>query len=425
MTSAVRDSICPPLGRRTPARTEDFFDPSQLADLRAYARPTKQVRLISFVVSGVIELVLIFGFDLGPEIADWVNGWAAQVVVVGAVFAAITIVFDLPASYWSTMVHDRRHGLSNQSLGLWITDQVKELLLSSLLVALFLVPVYWAVRNVGAWWLIGGAIFVGLSLIMAFVYPVLIMPRFNKFTPMPEGALRSRIEDIAAAAGATIEGVYTMDGSKRSRRGNAFVAGFGPTKRVVVFDTIIDDGHGGGLPLDHIAQIVAHEIGHYRLQHIPKTFPFSAAQLLVSLAFVQFVGGNDTVMGWAGVDDLGQPGALPLFLLAFGLASAVLGVGSAWLSRRNEREADLEALELLAQPSDFVAMWPRLVVQNKADLEPGWWQKLNASHPEVAERMQFGLDWAEANSVPVKRPELASVPDPTDVASSTARTAMG
>lgn len=401
----------PPLGRRTPARTEDFFDADALADLRAYARPAKRVRLASRVITGIIELVLIFGLDLGPRVAGWVDGWVLQLVVVGVVFAAITLVLDLPVSYWLTMVHDRRHGLSDQSAGLWAVDQVKDLVLTSALTAILLVPVYAAVRNVDAWWLAGGLIFVALSVVMAFVYPVLIMPRFNKFTPMPDGELRTRIEDIARLAGTTIEGVYTMDGSKRSRRGNAFVAGFGPTKRVVVFDTIVNESEGFAFPLDQIAQIVAHEIGHYRLQHIPKTFPFTAVQLLAALAFVQFVGGHDTVLGWAGVDDLGEPGALPVFLLAFGIPTAVTGLGTAWLSRRNEREADLEALELLGQPTEFVAMWPRLVERNKADLEPGWWQRLTASHPEVAERMQFGLDWAAMNGVDAGRPPVGTVPD--------------
>lgn len=425
MTTTLRDSAHPPLGSRTPSHTEDFFDADQLAELRAYARPAKRVRLVSRIVTAVVELVLVFGLDLGPELADLVDGWALQLVVVGAVFAAITTVLELPASFWLTLVHDRRHGLSNQSVGLWIVDQAKEVVLSVVLLAGFLIPVYAAVRSIEAWWLIGGLIFVGISLVMAFVYPVLIMPRFNKFTPMPDGPLRTRIEEIATRAGTTIEGVYTMDGSKRSRRGNAFVAGFGPTKRVVVFDTILDDDAGVAFPLEEVAQIVAHEIGHYRLQHIPKTFPFTAIQLLATLAFVQYVGGNDTVLGWAGVDDLGDPGALPVFLLAFGIPSVVLGLGAAWLSRRNEREADLEALELLAQPTDFVAMWPRMVALNKADLEPSWWQRLNASHPEVAERMQFGLDWSEMNDVPVDRPAVGAVPDAAAVTSDDARGAMG
>ena len=139
---------------------------------------------------------------------------------------------------------------------------------------------------------------------------------------------------------------------------------------------------------------MAHEIGHYRLNHIPKTFPLSGLQMLAALAFVQYVGGSDTVLGWAGVSSLGDPAAVPVFSIALGVPMAVLGLLSAWVSRRNEREADLEALELLGDPTSFVHMWPAFVELNKADLEPGWWDKLNASHPEVAERMQFGLDWA-------------------------------
>ncbi|HSP01941.1 MAG TPA: M48 family metalloprotease, partial [Acidimicrobiales bacterium] len=280
--------------------------------------------------------------------------------------------------------------------------------LNVVLSALLLVPIFWAIRTFDTWWLVGGLLFLGIALFLNFVYPVLIMPRFNKFTPMEPGPLRTRIEEIAVLADTSIEGVYTMDGSKRSRRGNAFVAGFGPTKRVVVYDTMME------FPLEQIAQVVAHEIGHYRLNHIPKTFPLAGLQMLITLAFVQYVIGSDTVLGWAGVDDLGDPGAAPLFLLGLGLPMAALGLVSSWVSRRNEREADLEALELLGDPTSFVAMWPSFVALNKADLEPGWWDKLNASHPGVAERMQFGLDWAELNGVPAERPDKAAVPEPTE-----------
>lgn len=414
MSVAIRESQHPPLGSRTPARAEDFFDPDQLAELRAYARPLKRVRLASRALALVIDLVLIFGLDLGPEVAGWTEaGWAVQLIVVGAVFAGITALIDAPFDYWATMVHDRRHGLSNRTTLIWITDQVKEIVLGLVMIAVLIVPVYAVVRNVESWWLLGGLVFLGVAVIMTFVYPVLIMPRFNKFTPMPEGELRSRIEEIAELADVSIEGVYTMDGSRRSRRGNAFVAGFGPTKRVVVYDTMLDESDKSDVAfsLEQIAQVVAHEIGHYRLNHIPKTFPLAGIQMLASLAFVQYVGGTDTVLGWAGVGDLGEPGALPVFLLAFGVPSVAFNITSAWVSRRNEREADLEALELLANPEDFVAMWPSMVALNKADLEPSWWQKLNASHPEVPERMQFGLDWAEMNGVRAEPPAPAPVPD--------------
>jgi STE24 endopeptidase len=415
MTATIRrQSDHPPLGTRTPARNEDFFDAAQLAELRAYSRPRKKVELTAKVVVGVIDLLLIFVVDLGPEVAGWVGAgpWPIRLVVVAGVFALISQILLLPVEWWATMVHDRRHGLSNQSAGLWAGDQVKGLVLNVVLSGLLLVPIFWAIRSFDTWWLVGGLVFFAIALFLNFVYPVLIMPRFNKFTPMEPGPLRSRIEEIADLADTSIEGVYTMDGSKRSRRGNAFVAGFGPTKRVVVYDTML------GFPLEQIAQVVAHEIGHYRLNHIPKTFPLAGLQMLVALAFVQYVVGSDTVLGWAGVQELGEPGAAPLFLLGLGVPMAALGLLSAWVSRRNEREADLEALELLGDPTSFVAMWPRFVALNKADLEPGWWDRLNASHPGVAERMQFGLDWAERNGVPAERPERAAVPEPTtDVAS--------
>lgn len=400
-----RGSAHPPLGSRTPARNEDFFDDAQLADLRAYARPRKRVDLVAKVVTGAVDLALIFVVDLGPVLEGWVAGapWPLRLVFVAAAFALISQALLLPAEWWSTMVHDRRHGLSNQSARLWVSDQVKGVVLTVVLTALLLVPVFWAVRELDTWWLAGGLAFLVVALFLNFVYPVLIMPRFNRFTPMEAGPLRSRIEEIADLADTRIEGVYTMDGSTRSRRGNAFVAGFGPTKRVVVYDTML------GMPLEQIATVVAHEIGHYRLNHIPKTFPLAGLQVLVALAFVQHVVGSETVLGWAGVDDLGEPGAAPLFLLGLGLPMTALGIVSAWWSRRNEREADLEALELLGDPTSFVGMWPALVEQNKADLEPGWWERLNASHPGPAERMQFGLDWATLNQVPVERPPKGAV----------------
>jgi STE24 endopeptidase len=406
-TTIRRDSAHPPLSSRTHARADDFFDESQLAELRTYTRPVKRVRLVTKVVVTVVDLVLIFALDAGPAVAGWFGSlaWPLKVVAVAAVFSLVSDVLQAPVSWWATMVHDKRHGLSNQSPGLWVADQLKGIVLGVVLGAALLVPVFWAIRTFDTWWLVGGLLFLAVAVFFSFVYPVLIMPRFNKFTPMPEGPLRSRIEEIAALAEVTIEGVYTMDGSKRSRRGNAFVAGFGPTKRVVVFDTMLD------FPIEQIAQVVAHEIGHYRLNHIPKSFPLSGLQMLAVLAFVQYVGGHETVLGWAGVDDLGDPGAVPLFGTALTIPFTVFSIVSAWVSRRNEREADLEALELLGDPTSFVAMWPGMVELNKADLEPGWWDDLTSSHPQVPERMQFGLDWAEMNGVDVRRPEKAAVPE--------------
>ena len=403
--SVRRGSAHPPLGRRTPARAEDFFDEASLAELRGYVAPLRRVAALSGVVVLAIELLATFVLDLGPAVAEALDGWPWPLRLLGvvAVFGLIGEVLGLPAAWWSTMVHDRRHGLSEQSGALWAGDQVLGAILGVAVTGIVLVPIYVAIRSVEMWWLLGGGAVAVVIVFLQLIYPVAIMPWFNRFTPMPEGALRTRIEAIAALAGTRIEGVYTMDGSRRSRRGNAFVAGFGPTTRVVVYDTMLD------FPEDQLAQVVAHEIGHHRLGHLRTTLPLAAAQVLVALAFVQYVAGTRLVLGWAGVEDLGDPGSAPIVLGGLGVAMGAQGALSAWVSRRNERAADLEALELLGDPSAFLALWPSLVARNKADLEPSWWRRLTASHPDPPERMQFGLQWAEMNQVPVEVPDRAVV----------------
>ena len=389
---ARRNSAHPPLTRRTPYRVDDWFSADELAEARRYAGPVKRLRLVRSVLSGAVILVLI-GTKAVPNLLDslgW-RGWALQIVVGAFVITAA----DLVATAWITgylqLSYDKKWGLSNQTPGRFAADQAKDLVIGTLLVAVLLVPVYAAIRATGLWWLWGWLAFMAVILGVTFVYPVVIMPRFNKFTPLEQGELRSRIEAVARLAETEIEGVYTMDASKRSSRGNAFVAGFGATKRVVLFDTILD------YPIDTIEQIVAHEIGHYRLRHITKSVPFQGLLFLAAFAFVAVLGRWDGLLDWAGVDELGDPGSVPLFLGLFGLAWAGLNLAQAWFTRFKEREADLEALELLGRPEAFIDVWRRMAPDNKIELEPSRWTRLNNTHPEVPERMAFGRAWAEQN----------------------------
>jgi STE24 endopeptidase len=402
-----RDSAHPSLFKNTPFRNEDWFDAEQLEDLRAYAKPLRRLRQASSVISTIVIVAFVL-LKAGPNLVDAldVTNWWLKLLVVSTAFVLVSLPFDIPFSAYVTLNYDRRHGVSNVTLPLFIKDQIKNTVLGIVMNVVLLTPVYLAIRTTEQWWLFGGLGFLALALVFAFVYPVLILPRFNKFTPMPEGALRTRIEQVADLAGETIEGVYLMDGSKRSRRGNAFVAGFGKTKRVVVFDTIAD------WPLDEVSQVVAHEIGHYRLKHIIRDFPLTGLQMMATLAIVQLITTNDAILRWAGIDDIEDPAGFALFLLAFGLASTVISLFSAWQSRRREREADLEALELLGNPSAFVALWPKFAEVNKADLEPSWWSKLNHSHPQIGERMAFGRDWAALNNVEFEAPEASPVSKP-------------
>jgi STE24 endopeptidase len=393
---ALRDSVHPPLSKRTPYRVEDWFNAEELDEARRYSRPVNRLKLIRSTISAVVIAVLVLTHAV-PNLLDslgW-RGWALQLLIGAFV---VTVVDALTTSWISAYLqlsYDKKWGLSNQTPGRFVADQLKDIVIGTALLGVMLTPVYAAIRATDFWWLWGWVAFMAVILAVTFIYPVLIMPRFNKFTPLEEGDLRSRIEAVARLAGEQIEGVYTMDASKRSSRGNAFVAGFGPTKRVVLFDTILD------YPIDTIAQIVAHEIGHYRLKHVTKSVPFQSALFLGAFVFVAVLGRSSTLLDWAGVDDLGDPGSLPLFLALFGLAWAGLNVAQAWFSRFKEREADLEALELLGQPEDFIDVWRRFAPDNKVELEPSAWTRLTHTHPEVPERMAFGRAWGEANGRPL------------------------
>lgn len=401
-----RDTAHPSLWQRTAARSEDWFDRDQLEEMRSYFRPLKRVRLASAIATNLA--LVLFALAGGGRWADdlvgggWVVGLVAVLVAINVVVTAVGV----PFSAWVALRYDKAHGLSDQTPSMFAQDTAKELVLGVVLESVMLLPVFAAIRAFEAWWFLGWAAFMAVQVVLLFLYPVVIMPRFNKFTPLEEGPLRERIEEVARIAATEIEGIYVMDASKRSRRGNAFVAGFGKTKRVVLFDTILD------MPNESIANIVAHEIGHYRLHHTLLSLPFMGALLFLALVVTDVVASNETLLEWTDGGSLGDPASLPLFLIAFGLAWTALSLAQAWWSRYQERAADLEALELLGDPTSFMAIWPRFVTLNKAELEPSWWARLNHGHPEVAERMQFGLRWAELNGVPAERPAKTRVDDP-------------
>lgn len=403
-----RDRPHPPVGKRTPSRNDDFFDEDQLRELRAYVAPLRRNRRIRVALTTLVDLWLVFGVDIGPRVAAWVGGqgWAVRLLVVAFVTGIPSAVISLPFSAWVELVYEKRSGMSTTTVATWVKDQFLELALGLFVIAAIFVPVYAAIHAFGdLWWLVGGAAIVVMLIALNFVFPVLIMPRFNKFTPLEPGEIRSRIEELAARQGVRIQGVFLMDASKRTSRPNAFVAGFGRTKRVVINDTIC------AFPLDELSQVIAHELGHYRRNHVPKSFPLTALQMPLALLAAHLVIGNETVLRWAGLRELGDPASFPLFGMFFlTVAFSVGGLPGRWLSRRHEREADLEALELLGDPTSFVAVWPRMVLVGKPNLEPTPWQKLGATHPEIAERMQFGLDWAAMNDVPVTRPDRHAVP---------------
>ncbi len=311
-------------------------------------------------------------------------------MVAVAFLQLLSLLYDVPLDAWVDLVHDRRWDMSTQSVRTFVADQVKSTVLGLVFGIVLLVPVYALVRATEWWWLLGWLLMVLFSLVLGFLFPVVLAPIFNRFTPLPAGDLADRIAAVAERAGVTISGVWVADESRRSRRDNAYVAGLGATRRVVLFDTLLEH------PPEVVEQVVAHEIGHWRLRHLRRQLPLAALLALVVFLALRAL----AEWGWlleavgAGEEGIGDPAALPLVLLVAQGVAAATGVVAAWVSRAFEREADLEALELLDRPDELIEMHRRLHVKNLADLDPGWFRRIRSSHPPPAERMAFAQAWA-------------------------------
>jgi STE24 endopeptidase len=221
------------------------------------------------------------------------------------------------------------------------------------------------------------------------LFPVVIMPMFNKFTPLEDAELASRLQGLAESVGMKVKGVQVMDASKRTKKDNAFFAGLGRTRRVVVYDNLLAQPHAV------VASVVGHELGHWRRRHVAWGMALGTITSLVLFGALRVITSWEPVLEWAGVDAVSDPGSLPLVILVFVSVSSVIGLVQAWFSRAHERQADLDALEITQDYDAFVETEHGLSTRNLIDLAPSWVRYVRASHPPPAERLRLAQLWRE------------------------------
>ena len=317
-------------------------------------------------------------------IAAWGSPGAAWTGAMFILFAGVLLSLPgLPFDWWAQFRLEARFGFNQSSAGLWIADKLKG---TALAFALGL-PLLWAllslIRWAGVtWWIWGFALMFGVQMLMLVLYPKLILPLFNRLTPLPEDTLRARLMALAERTGFAARTIEVMDGSKRSGHSNAFFTGFGRFRRIVLYDTLIAQ-----LTPEELEAVLAHEIGHYRRGHIPK--------MLALTALLQFAG--FAVVAWLAASPWFNPafgfssGQLAPALLLFGLLG---GTVTFWLSpltnllsRRHEYEADAFAREALAGPVPMVGALRKLAQKNLTNLTPHpWFSGFHYSHPTMLER---------------------------------------
>ncbi|RKF47393.1 M48 family metallopeptidase [Paraburkholderia fungorum] len=355
-----------------------------------YTIERTRLTMIEVVVGAavLIGLTLLGGVQaLDLAISDWFGrGYVGQIALVAAVIA-ITGLLDLPFEYYRQFVVEQRFGFNRMSKSIFFTDRIKGVLLGVVLGLPLLFVVLWLMDQAGnLWWLWAWFVWVGFQLLVQFIFPTFIAPLFNKFEPLKDEALAGRIEALMKRCGFAVRGLFVMDGSRRSAHGNAYFSGFGATKRIVFFDTLLARLSG-----NEIEAVLAHELGHFKRRHILKGMLVAFAISLVMLALLGWLVQQVWFFEGLGVRPslLGGNGglALVLFLLALPVFLFFVTPLGSLTSRKHEFEADaFAATQTDAQ--DLVNALVKLYEDNASTLTPDpLYTAFYYSHPPASQRI--------------------------------------
>ncbi len=371
-----------------PAALEGVYKPEEYRKSQEYLRATTRFSVISNSFSLVVLLLFWFsgGFNWFNEIIGslttipLVNG----LLYIGILLFAHTLL-SLPFSIYSTFVIEERFGFNRTTLRTFFLDWLKGLALGVLLGGMLLAGILLLFQHTGSYaWLYCWAGVTIFILVMQYITPTLIMPLFNKFTPMEQGELREAILGYADAVNFPIKNVFVMDGSKRSSKSNAFFTGFGRNKRIAFFDTLIAKH-----TVSELVAILAHEVGHYRKKHILKGTIFSILHAGVIFFLMSLFLSNSVL--YQAFYMMQQPvyAGLLFFGLLYTPVELVLSVVMNIFSRKHEYEADHFAAETIANPLDLVTALRKLSATNLSNLTPHpFYVFLNYSHPPLLQRVQ-------------------------------------
>ncbi|MDP9068944.1 MAG: M48 family metallopeptidase [Actinomycetota bacterium] len=380
---------------RAPADATDpshgaTFTESQVRRHGAY----REASYAAFGASLVVEVATLLLLARGPlrsvlEAGQRLpGGWFTRTLLAAAFLALMTWVAQMPLAYVHGYVVQHAWDLSTQTVGPWFVDRLRSLLVG-VVVALvgataFFALVRWQPRT---WWVWGWAGFTLLTALLFFLYPVVIAPLFNRFTALDDAALERDIRSLAAEAGVEVDDVLVADASRRSTVENAYVAGLGATKQVVLYDTLLT----AGSPAE-TRYVVAHELGHQVENHILKNLVLSSVGLAVGFGALGLLARRSGLWRWAGADGIADPAVLPLLLVFATLAGLLVLPLQNVVSRAFEARADQIALDLTGDPDTAIRVHRRLAFSNIADLRPpaaAVW--LLYSHPPVADRIEAAV----------------------------------
>jgi STE24 endopeptidase len=347
---------------------------------------------------GLLEMAIEAGLLVGWTLLgglDWLNqtlleavgGGMLQQLALLAAFALIGGVLALPLGWWATFRLEERFGFNKMTIGLWLGDMLKGALVGGLIGLPIAALVLWLMEAAGSiWWLWAWGVWMGFNLLLLVFYPTVIAPLFNKFEPLKDETLKARVNALMQRCGFAAKGLFVMDGSKRSAHANAYFTGFGAAKRVVFFDTLLQQ-----LSPQEIDAVLAHELGHYKRRHVIKRIVLMFALSLIGFGLLGWLSSQAWFYTGLGVlPSMEAPNnalALLLFMLVMPLLTFFLSPLMAQMSRGHEFEADAYAV---AQTSgnDLASALLKLFKDNASTLTPDpVYARFYYSHPPASERI--------------------------------------
>jgi STE24 endopeptidase len=370
-----------------PAEVSGFYDPEKYTKSLAYHKEQTNFSFLTSGFSFILSVLMLYfgGFGL---IDAWLRPFFQNEILLALAFFGVLMlasdILTIPFQWYGTFVIEEKYGFNKTTVKTFITDKFKGYLLGAIIGGGLVAVLIYLIQLMGFdFWIWFAAVASLFMLFMNMFYTSLILPLFNKLTPLPDGELKTAIESFSQKVNFPLDSIFIINGSKRSNKANAFFSGLGKKKKIVLYDTLINN-HS----TNELVAILAHEVGHFKKKHIVWSYVLSVVQIVFTLFVLSFLIGNENVSLALGGSQL----AIHLNLLAFGIlfspVSGITGLLMSMYSRKNEFEADAYARETF-DSNALASALKKLSVDNLSNLYPHpWYVFFHYSHPPLLERLK-------------------------------------
>ncbi len=365
-----------------------FLDEEKQVKAKTYENEKRKIGIVGSLLSLVFILLFYFS-GLSDYLSNINLSFIYVFLIYVTIFLVLSTIIGLPLGYYSSYVHEHKWGFSNYTNKTWLLDQLKSFAVSLILLPILLGLFFWVLwKFPDTWWLVAATVTTLVSIVFVTLFPVVILPIFNKYDPIEDEKLTNQLSDILHKAGLKPSGFFRQDMSRQTKKENAFLAGMGKTRRVVIADNLLEN-----MSLSEIKSVIAHEVGHYHFSHLPKNILIGTIQQLIifyllniimKILYPEFLTSNTNNLS-----------LFPMFSLIMSLLSSLLfGPLNNMISRYFERQADRTSLELYPDKDSFQKAMAGLANRNLSNAYPEWWVKLlYYSHPPIGERLSFAENY--------------------------------